>query len=166
MTTLISVKDLRVSFAWSKTLTTEAVKSVSFDIPTNSTVGTGGRVRQRQERDGHGHRAPAARRTPSSTPPARSSLRGKTLLTAPMDAMRAHTRQRHLCGVPRPYELAQPGFHRWRANRRGAAHPLESKTPPGTRPCAGADDRGRASPTQGAAQRLPAPACRAASSNA
>ena len=38
MTNLISVQDLRVSFRMSKTLTVEAVKGVSFDIPTNSTV--------------------------------------------------------------------------------------------------------------------------------
>ena len=38
MTNLISVQDLRVSFRMSKTHMTEAVKGVSFDIPTNSTV--------------------------------------------------------------------------------------------------------------------------------
>lgn len=38
MSTLISVRDLRVSFRMSKTESTEAVKGVSFDIPTNSTV--------------------------------------------------------------------------------------------------------------------------------
>ncbi len=38
MTNLISVQDLRVSFRMSKTLTAEAVKGVSFDIPSNSTV--------------------------------------------------------------------------------------------------------------------------------
>ena len=38
MTNLISVQDLRVSFRMSKTVTAEAVKGVSFDIPTNSTV--------------------------------------------------------------------------------------------------------------------------------
>ena len=38
MTNLISVQDLRVSFRMSKTLTVEAVKGVSFDIPVNSTV--------------------------------------------------------------------------------------------------------------------------------
>ena len=38
MNNLISVQDLRVSFRMSKTLTTEAVKGVSFDIPANSTV--------------------------------------------------------------------------------------------------------------------------------
>ena len=38
MSTLISVRDLRVTFRMSKTESTEAVKGVSFDIPTNSTV--------------------------------------------------------------------------------------------------------------------------------
>ena len=38
MTNLISVQDLRVSFRMSKTVTAEAVKGVSFDIPANSTV--------------------------------------------------------------------------------------------------------------------------------
>jgi peptide/nickel transport system ATP-binding protein len=38
MTNLISVQDLRVSFRMSKTHTAEAVKGVSFDIPSNSTV--------------------------------------------------------------------------------------------------------------------------------
>ncbi len=38
MTNLISVQDLRVSFRMSKTMTAEAVKGVSFDIPTNATV--------------------------------------------------------------------------------------------------------------------------------
>ena len=38
MTNLISVQDLRVSFRMSKTYTAEAVKGVSFEIPSNSTV--------------------------------------------------------------------------------------------------------------------------------
>lgn len=38
MTNLISVQDLWVSFRMSKTVTAEAVKGVSFDIPANSTV--------------------------------------------------------------------------------------------------------------------------------
>ena len=38
MNTLISVQDLSVSFRMSKTETVDAVKGVSFDIPSNSTV--------------------------------------------------------------------------------------------------------------------------------
>lgn len=38
MNTLISVQDLKVSFRLSKTAIGQAVKGVSFDIPTNSTV--------------------------------------------------------------------------------------------------------------------------------
>ncbi|MBI2751420.1 MAG: ABC transporter ATP-binding protein [Burkholderiales bacterium] len=38
MTNLISVQNLEVSFRMSKTLTAQAVKGVSFDIPANSTV--------------------------------------------------------------------------------------------------------------------------------
>ena len=38
MTNLISVQNLEVSFRMSKTVTAQAVKGVSFDIPANSTV--------------------------------------------------------------------------------------------------------------------------------
>ena len=38
MSNLISVQDLTVSFRMSKSLTTEAVRGVSFDVPVNSTV--------------------------------------------------------------------------------------------------------------------------------
>ena len=38
MNPLISVQDLHVSFRMSKTETVEAVRGVSFDIPSNSTV--------------------------------------------------------------------------------------------------------------------------------
>ena len=39
MNSLISVQDLRVSFRMGKTLTVEAVKGVSFEVPQNATVG-------------------------------------------------------------------------------------------------------------------------------
>ncbi|MES2950398.1 MAG: dipeptide ABC transporter ATP-binding protein [Pseudomonadota bacterium] len=88
MNNLISVKDLRVSFRMSKTLTTEAVKSVSFDIPTDSTVALVGE-------SGSGKSVTAmgiVRLLPENAivdPASKILFAGQDLLTTPIETMRA-----------------------------------------------------------------------------
>ena len=88
MSNIISVKDLRVSFRMSKTLTTEAVKSVSFDIPTDSTVALVGE-------SGSGKSVTAmgiVRLLPENAivdPVSKILFAGQDLLTTPIEAMRA-----------------------------------------------------------------------------
>jgi peptide/nickel transport system ATP-binding protein len=88
MSNLISVHDLRVSFRMSKTLITEAVKGVSFDVPANSTVALVGE-------SGSGKSVTAMsilRLLPENAiiDDASKIIYGdQNLLTAPLDALRA-----------------------------------------------------------------------------
>ncbi len=88
MNHLISVRDLRVSFRMSKTHTVEAVKGVSFDIPTNATVALVGE-------SGSGKSVSAmsiVRLLPENAIMGASShvlYNGKDLLTAPIEDLRA-----------------------------------------------------------------------------
>ena len=87
MTNLISVQDLRVSFRMSKTLTAEAVKGVSFDIPANSTVALVGE-------SGSGKSVTAmsiVRLLPDNAivaPGSKVIYGGRDLLTAPIEDLR------------------------------------------------------------------------------
>jgi len=88
MNTLISVQDLWVSFRMSKTETVDAVKGVSFDIPSNSTVALVGE-------SGSGKSVSAmsiVRLLPDNAMvDARSKIlyNGRDLLSAPIEDMRA-----------------------------------------------------------------------------
>jgi peptide/nickel transport system ATP-binding protein len=88
MNNLISVQDLRVSFRMSKTLTTEAVKGVSFEVPANSTVALVGE-------SGSGKSVTAMsilRLLPENAivdPASKIMFAGHDLLSAPVDTMRA-----------------------------------------------------------------------------
>src|SRR5665647_2174895 len=87
MSNLINVQDLWVSFRMSKTLTIEAVKAVSFDIPVNATVALVGE-------SGSGKSVSAmsiVRLLPENAiVDARSKIlyQGRDLLSAPMEDMR------------------------------------------------------------------------------
>src|SRR5450759_5328506 len=87
MNNLISVQDLWVSFRMSKTLTIEAVKGVSFDIPVNATVALVGE-------SGSGKSVSAmsiVRLLPENAiVDSRSKIlyQGRDLLSAPMEDMR------------------------------------------------------------------------------
>jgi len=87
MSNLINVQDLWVSFRMSKTLTIEAVKGVSFDIPVNATVALVGE-------SGSGKSVSAmsiVRLLPENAiVDARSKIlyQGRDLLSAPMEDMR------------------------------------------------------------------------------
>src|SRR5450830_951398 len=87
MSNLISIQNLRISFRMSKTLTTEAVRGVSFDIPVNATVALVGE-------SGSGKSVSAmsiVRLLPDNAiVDARSKIlyRGRDLLSAPIEDMR------------------------------------------------------------------------------
>jgi peptide/nickel transport system ATP-binding protein len=109
MTNLISVQDLRVSFRMSKTHTAEAVKSVSFDIPENSTVALVGE-------SGSGKSVTAmsiVRLLPENAIVAPSSkilYHGKDLLTTPIEDMR-HLRGKDISVVfQEPMSSLNPVF--------------------------------------------------------
>ncbi len=109
MTNLISVQDLRVSFRMSKTHTAEAVKSVSFDIPENSTVALVGE-------SGSGKSVTAmsiVRLLPENAIVAPSSkilYQGKDLLTTPIEDMR-HLRGKDISVVfQEPMSSLNPVF--------------------------------------------------------
>ena len=109
MTNLISVQDLRVSFRMSKTHTAEAVKSVSFDIPENSTVALVGE-------SGSGKSVTAmsiVRLLPENAivaPTSKILYHGKDLLTTPIEDMR-HLRGKDISVVfQEPMSSLNPVF--------------------------------------------------------
>ncbi len=87
MSSLISVRDLRVSFRLGKTRVVEAVKGVSFDIPENSTVALVGE-------SGSGKSVTAmsiVRLLPDNAivaPGSRVEYAGRDLLTEPIESLR------------------------------------------------------------------------------